>query len=169
MGLNATAKIDNGLVILTFERPAKELLFTPEQAFLWGDQLGGLAQQLHARGESSIVLHNATLVQIGLRGVLVTMTMYSPVTNLTMTVRDAYALSDELIVVGQKAEKLARGLRPTKKDVNAMEEALAGVGHHTITQHRPGELWTPSTNGSKGVSLIRRLPMLSRLIRKPWV
>lgn len=168
MGLNASATIANGRVVLTFERPAKELVFTPEQAFMWGDQLGGLAQRLHTRGESPSLLHSATPVQITLRGVLVVMAFQQPTTTLTMTVLDAYHLSDELIVVAQKAEKRARGLHPTKQDVNNMEEALAGVGHHTITQHRPGELWTPSTNGSHGVSLVRRLPMLSRLIRKPW-
>jgi hypothetical protein len=166
MGLNANATLHAGRVVLSFERPTKELVFTPEQAFFWGDQLSTLADQLRARGESTM-LHNATAVHVGLRGVLVTLSFLGAVSTLTMTVLDAYTLSDELIVIAQKAEKRARGLHPTNKDVDSMEEALAGVGHHTITQYRPGALWTPSTTGS-GVSLIQRLPMLSRLIRKPW-
>ena len=167
MGLNAVAKLESGRVVLTFERPVRELVFTAEQAFFWGDQISTLADQLRARGESDIVLHSATAVQVNIRGVLVTMTFPSRVTQLTMTVRDAYYLSDELIVVAQKAEKRARGLHPSKKDVDKMEGALAGVGNHTITQYRPGELWTPSTNGT-GVALVKRLPMLSRLIRPQW-
>ena len=167
MGLNATAKLEHGRIVLTFERPTKDLVFTAEQAFFWGDHLSTLADQLRARGEADSLLHSATAVQVGLRGVLVTMTFPVHVTGLTMTIRDAYTVSDELIVVGQKAEKRARGLLPTRKDVDKMEDTLAGVGHHTITQHRPGALWTPTVPGH-GVSLVRRLPMLSRLLRPRW-
>lgn len=167
MGLNASATLHDGRVVLRFERPTKELVFTPEQSFFWGDQLSTLADQLRARGEAETLLHSATQIQVGLRGILVTMTMPCAVDGLLMTVRDAYLLSDELIVVAQKAEKRARGLHHSAQDVDRMEEALAGVGHHTITQYRPGQLWTPSVEGT-GVRLVRRLPMLSRLIRTPW-
>ena len=167
MGITSTATLHEGQVLVTFDQPTAELVLTHEQAFLWGDHLSRLADQLRARGESNQPVLTTTAVRVGLRGVLVTMTFPRRMTRLVLTLVDTYFVSDELIIVAQKAEKRTRGLLPSRKDVDRMDECLTEVGHHRFIQHAPGEIWKPAVM-PRGIRLVNRLPMLSRLIRRPW-
>ena len=171
MGLNAKAAIRDGLIAITFEKRVNELLFTHEQAFQWGDQLGQLAAKACTAGGSGLSSPLNIQMSVQLRGVLVVLSFKTAQIQIELWPNDAYFLSDELILVAQKAEKVLRQIRPTVNDVDHMEAALAGVGRHALHQHPTGTIWKPTSNGQmngQGLSLVRRLPLLSRLIRKPW-
>lgn len=169
MGLNAKAALRDGCIAITFDQRIKELLFTYEQAFKWGDELGQLASRALAQGGSGLASPMSVHASVRLRGVLVVLSLLTPHASVTLTPTDAYILSDELILVAQKAEKFQRQLLPTQHDVDAMGEVLTGVGRHSFHQHPLGTVWRASSNGhANGLSLVKRLPLLSRLIRKPW-
>ena len=152
--------IVSGYVVVDWQTPVESMVLLPNEAHLLADVFGTVAQRADEGRPSKN--EGAPKIRLVVCGRYATVHWGQSKSNWLFTKAEAVRIASSLREIAYKAERNERGLLPSVKDVDRMEEAL--VGHHQIIQSA-AESPVPAPGG---LQICTQGSFLSRWIRKRW-
>jgi len=152
--------IASGYVMVDWQVPVKSMVLLPNEAHFLADLFGKVAQ--HADEGRPSPNEGSPEIRMAACGRYAAIHWGQHKVVWLFTRSEAARLASALREVAYKAERNERGLLPTVKEIDRMEEAL--VGKHTIIQ----DTSRVHDVGPPGIQIRPQGSFLSRLIRKSW-